>query len=292
VTATAQRIISLLPGATEWVCELGLADRLVGVSHECDFPSEVNSLPRVTRARIDFHKPSCEIDREVREHCDTKTPLYDLEEQLVEQLQPNLFITQSLCNVCAISQRDVLKTAQKLANNCQILDLQAETFDQVMNDAGAIAQATGNQHVSLHAIDQLQSRIDRVRNNAPARRRKVTLIEWADPIFCSGHWTPQLIEWAGGDDPLGRAGTPSRTIEARDLVAANPEVLLVACCGLDKERTTSEIKLLEKIDGWATISAVQNGQVHPFDGSAYFNRPGPRLVDALEVVADVIHRLG
>ena len=289
MTKDARRIVSLLPGATEWVCELGLANRLVGVSHECDYPPPVNSLPRVTKSRIDSRQSSSQIDADVRQHSDSRTPLYDLDRETLSRLQPDLILTQSLCNVCAVSERDVLQCISAFSDDCQLLDLRAETFHQVLADASSISAATGRRDASAQAIDSLRRRVDRVREQGPLSLRPVvTLLEWVDPLFCAGHWTPQLIEWAGGNDPIGQSGKPSRVIDPRELLAADPDILLVACCGMDIDRTRSELGLLERIEGWMRLKCVNTDQVHAFDGSAYFNRPGPRLVDALEAVANLV----
>lgn len=288
----ACHIVSLLPGATEWVCELGLANRLVGVSHECDFPPEVSSLPRVTRARINSQQSGSDIDAAVREHSDAGIPLYDLDAETLVELQPDLILTQSLCNVCAVSQRDVVKCVSAFSAPCRLLDLRAETFDQLFDDAAAIAAATGQGAQAVARIDLLRQRTCRVRDRSgpAAMHPTVTLLEWVDPLFSAGHWTPQLIEWAGGQDPIGRTGTPSRVITRRELFDADPDILLVACCGMDVERTRSELTRLEADPGWSQLQCVRTRQVHAFDGSAYFNRPGPRLVDALERVAELIGR--
>ena len=291
------RIVSLLPGATEWVCQLGLKDQLVGVSHECDFPSEVAELPRVTRSRIPTDRSSREIDQAVRDHSDSLTPLYDLDQLALERLKPDLILTQSLCNVCAVSQKDVLNLASRLAGECKVLDLPARTFDDVLADAKAISEATGNQPKSLQAIDAVEQRIAAVRREVSVAKDtkrdslpRVTLLEWTDPIFCSGHWTPQLIEWAGGRDPIGKTGQPSREIPFDDLVEADPDILLVACCGMDLRRTESEFATLRERVDWNRLSVSRSNQVHLFDGSAFFNRPGPRLVETLEEVARIIRR--
>lgn len=291
MSRAAQRIISLLPGATEWVCALGLEQALVAVSDQCDYPEAVRGLPRVTRARIDSSRSSREIDAVVRSHSEQKQPLYELDSQAVLRLKPDLILTQSLCNVCAVSQRDVLRSVASLDVPCRVLDLRAETFDEVLDEAAEIAQAAGESEVSRGAIASLQGRVDRVRaeaSGASQPRPRVTLLEWVDPMFCAGHWTPQLIEWAGGDDPIGRSGQPSRVISMDELTSADPDILLVACCGLDAARTQNELANLAATTGWSDLQAVRSGQVHIFDGSAYFNRPGPRLVDALERVAGVV----
>ncbi len=287
---TAQRIVSLLPGATEWVCALGLTDRLVGVSHECDFPPAVNSLPRVTRSHIDVTAASHEIDAAVRQHSRDQASLYDLDVQSLHELQPDLILTQTLCNVCAVSEADVRRSLRGI-DGCQLLDLSATTFEKVLWDAEAIIAATGSLPTSTTALANLRARISDVQQSSEKNphRLGVTLIEWADPLFCSGHWTPQLIEWAGGFDPIGGVGQPSRQISAEELIAADPDLLLVACCGLDAERNAAELESLSgRIADWSSLSCVKSGDVHVFDGSALFNRPGPRLVDALEMVAKLV----
>ncbi|MDE0862994.1 MAG: ABC transporter substrate-binding protein [Rubripirellula sp.] len=287
----AQRIVSLLPGATEWVCELGLADRLVGISHECDFPHHVTSLPRVSRSRIDSTKSSREIDEAVRSFSDARTPLYELDAATLASLQPDLILTQTLCNVCAVSEQDVLNCISGLEKNCSILDLPARTFTDVFDDARAISEATGETNASCVAIELMQARIDKVCHSVDQRMRPtVTLLEWLDPLFCSGHWTPQVIQWAGGVDPIGQVGQPSKLLSFEQLAVADPDILLVACCGMDQHRTESELAAVAGSQGWQQLKAVRSQQVCTFDGSAFFNRPGPRLVDALEAVAGIISR--
>jgi len=298
--SNAQRIVSLLPGATEWVCQLGLADRLVGVSHECDFPDVVCSRPKVTMSKVDSTQSSRDIDEAVKAFSDTKTSLYQLDESVLRSLKPDLILTQTLCNVCAVSERDVLKCVGGLENGCTILDLPARTLTDVLGDARAIWKATGQTEVGALAMESLDSRIAHVRDAVgnrcsrdPMSRPKVTLLEWLDPLYCSGHWTPQLIDWAGAVDPIGQAGQPSRVLKLDELAEANPDILLVACCGMDEERTKRELAAftsgqLIAGDSWQELNAVRKQRVYPFDGSAFFNRPGPRLVDALEAVAILI----
>ncbi|NND98236.1 MAG: ABC transporter substrate-binding protein, partial [Pirellulaceae bacterium] len=281
-------IISLLPGATEWVCELGLSDCLVGVSHECDYPPAVMQLPKVTRSRIDINQSSQQIDQVVREHSETKTPIFELDHECVARLQPTLILTQTLCNVCAVSESDVRRSLRSSTADCDLLDLSAMTFSDVIADAQRIIHATASRDESITALKTLQDRIDAVKTSVAFRsdandpRPKVTLLEWTDPLFCAGHWTPELIHWAGGEDPIGRVGEPSRQIEYSELIDANPDILLIACCGLDRQRGLQELASLSRRDDWQRLGCVQNRQVHVFDGSAWFNRPGPRLVDALQ----------
>ncbi len=293
MSGDAKRIVSLLPGATEWVCELGLQDRLVGVSHECDYPLEVTKLPRVTRSPIDPAAAGREIDAIVRSLSDSRTPLFDLDSETLRSLEPDLILTQSLCNVCAVSERVVLETVAGLNHPCNVLDLRGETFDQVIDDAKRIAEAAGARRESELALNSLESRIVQTRQRAAETttgRPVVTLLEWITPLFCAGHWTPQLIQWAGGDDPIGDVGHPSREITLDELAAADPDMLLVACCGMNLQQTQRELRAIEQSAQWLGLRCVKTGWLRAFDGSSYFNRPGPRLVDALEDVAELIRQ--
>ena len=285
----ADRIVSLLPGATEWICLLGLGERLVGVSHECDFPSKVKALPRVTATRVLTEGSSRQIDEQVRRHVRSREPLYRLDSDLLVQLNPDLIVTQSLCNVCAVHQEDVLRCVDKIGRDCRLLTLQAQTLEQVMAEGREILSAAGATESGVAALEALERRADEIRRRALASARprpRVTLLEWLDPLFCSGHWTPTLIDWAGGIDPIGSPGQPSRVIEPETLVEADPDLLLVACCGLTADRASNELTLLRQLPGWSELNC--SDAVHVFDGSAFFNRPGPRLVDALESVADLV----
>ena len=300
--ADAQRIVSLLPGATEWVYQLGLADRLVGISHECDFPDAVGALPRVTKSKVDSSMSSREIDEVVKSFSDDKISLYELDETLLTSLKPDLILTQNLCNVCAVSERDVLRCAGNLDQECAILDLPARSFNDVLDDAREIWQVTGRNRYGALAMDALDNRIAKVRDAVEKRacgdhlsRPVVTLLEWLDPLYCSGHWTPQLIDWAGGVDTIGQVGQPSRVLTWDELANANPDILLVACCGMDEARTKKELAeatsdKLPAGDLWQHLHAVRKQHVHTFDGSAFFNRPGPRLVDTLETVAQLVEK--
>ena len=283
------RIVSFLPGATEWVCELGLGECLVGVSHECDYPAALAGLPKVTRSRIDVNAPSEQIDATVREHSESRTPLFELDAAMIASLQPNLILTQTLCNVCAVSESDIQRSLQTIGD-CVLVDLRAMTFDTVFSDAETIVHATNRMPKSRTAIESLRCRIQTVRKSSEREtvRPRVVLLEWVSPLFCAGHWTPQLIQWAGGHDPIGESGTPSRQIDEAELARANPDILLVACCGLDRQRGIGELEQLKDLAVWQNLNCVLNEQVHVFDGSAWFNRPGPRLVDALESVASLI----
>lgn len=268
---------------------LGFSKQIVGISHECDCPSELMDLPRVTSSRIDTDGTCDQIDQQVRRYGETEASLYQLHDELVRDLRPDFIITQSLCGVCAVSQREVAALASSL--QCRLFSLQARTFQQVIDDADSLGVFVGEDQVNWDLFNQLQTRILRVRERdrgASGRRPRITLLEWTDPLFCSGHWTPELIQWAGGHDPIGKTGMPSRTIGFSELQQADPDVLLVACCGMSLERTRAEWHTISQSERFQKLRCVQNGQVHCFDGSAHFNRPGPRLVDTLERVASLV----
>ena len=286
------QIVSLLPSVTEWIYALRLAEHLVGVSHECDYPNAVSTIPRVTRSRIQSTESSAQIDQTVREHSDARAPLFDLDDEILLQLSPDLIFTQTLCNVCAVNESDVQRYIDDIESECQLINLQATSFASVLEDAVQIIQATGRRTESFSALRSLRKRIENTRADVDDAhsRPSVTLLEWSDPLYCSGHWTPELIEWAGGYDPIGRVGQPSRQIRPDDLSNADPDILLVACCGLSQHRCVREVAMLMTHDWFAELKCVRNNQVHVFDGSAWFNRPGPRLVDALEAVSELIRR--
>lgn len=276
---------------------LGVGERLVGVSHQCDYPAAVRQLPAVTRSRVNLTNDasSGQIDAAVRESSESQTPLYDLDVERIGELNPDLILTQTLCNVCAVSENDVLRAVGRVPDGCMVVDLRGQTFVDVLADARMMVDVTGGAAVSFAAVESLEKRIAAIRDRGDMRnesesvtRPRVTLLEWIDPLFCAGHWTPELIRWAGGTDPIGQAGERSRQIDFAELRRADPDVLLIACCGLSVERARVDLEILKKEEGWDGLKCVSNDQVHLFDGSAWFNRPGPRLVDALSAVARLV----
>jgi iron complex transport system substrate-binding protein len=289
VKAECVRIVSLLPAATEWLGFLGHTDRLVGISHQCEDPSEAMRLPRLTHSRIRTACSSGEIDRQVRQQVESETSLYELDVERLESLKPDLIVTQSLCGVCAISDRDVETVARNL--DCQRFDLRGVTLGQTLEEVTQLAELVGGDEGASAALSQLRARVEATKargNRQGTTRPRTTLLEWTDPLFCSGHWTPELIQWAGGIDPIGQVGRPSRQIEFDELAAADPDILLVACCGMDLDRTRTEWSATSSAPQWRRLRCVRDGHVYPFDGSIYFNRSGPRLVDAMEQVAAII----
>lgn len=285
------RIVSLLPSATEIVCELGLGKQLVGVSHECDYPALAIPLPKVTRTAIPDDVSSREIDRLVRERSTSQKALYSLDFPMLDQLQPDLIVTQSLCNVCAVAESDVNAAASHLPRRPKIVNLQPMRLADVFENLQRVGDAAGVSEQAHESVSQLQRRVDYVaeRSDAVAVRPRVVLLEWIDPPFSSGHWSPELVRLAGGRDIVSREGQASRTMTWEEIADVDPEVMVIACCGFDPQRTRRDLPILASYPGFAELDCVRNQRVFLVDGNAYFNRPGPRLVDSLEILAHLLH---
>jgi len=285
------RIVSLLPSTTEIVCELGLGDDLVGVTHECDFPPFVKSLPRVTRTLIPHDASSREIDALVRERLKTQRALYTLDRPVLERLWPDLIVTQALCDVCAVAEAEVTAAACSLPGRPKVINLEPMCLSEVFESIGQVAHAAGVADRAPRTIASLHGRVERVaqRTASVSHRPRVVLLEWIDPPFCSGHWSPELVRLAGGIEMIGREGQPSRTTAWAEVVRADPEVLVIACCGFDTKRTRRDLSILSGYPGFWELSCVRSGRVYLMDGNAYFSRPGPRLVDSLEILAHALH---
>lgn len=285
------RIVSLLPSATEIVCQLGLGDQLVGVTHECDWPAEVRRLPKVTRSFIPPDAASREIDGLVRERMQTERALYSLDLPMLAELQPELIITQALCDVCAVAEGEVQRAVATLPGRPRVVNLEPTCLKDVfecLRQVGAAAGCIGRAEEENAA---LKSRVAAVveRTQRIADRPRVVVLEWIDPPFSSGHWSPELVELAGGQETIGVAGQRSRTLDWQQIVAARPEVLLIACCGFDVARTLDDLPILRGYPGWIELPCVVCERVYVVDGSAHFSRPGPRLVDSLEILAHALH---
>ncbi|HWP64963.1 MAG TPA: cobalamin-binding protein [Candidatus Limnocylindria bacterium] len=285
------RVVSLLPAATEIAAALGCADRLVGVSHECDFPAEVASLPRVTRCAIHGNAlPSAETDRWVRETLASSGTLYTLEEDLVRALAPDVIVTQRLCDVCAVGYDTVTAFAATLPGPPRVVNLEPVRLADVFADVRRIADALAVPERGEACVAALAARVDAVRRQtAGAPRRRCVVLEWIDPPFRGGHWTPDVVAAAGGIDPLGRAGEQAAAVPWDAVRAADPEVLVLACCGYPIERTLADLPHLVARPGWGDLTAVRTDDVWVLDGSAYMSRPGPRLVDTIEILAGALH---
>lgn len=285
------RIVSLLPSATEIVCALGLEDRLVGVTHECDYPTAVRSLPRVTRTLIPTEATSREIDTLVRDRMNAQSALYTLDMDALTALAPDLIVTQALCDVCAVAEEEVRSAACMLPSGPRVLNLEPETLDDVLECVRRVAEAAGQPARAVPVIAALRARVDAVVRavSRATSRPRVALLEWLDPPFSTGHWNPELVRLAGGEDGLGRPGQKSVTLGWRQVLDWQPEVVLISCCGFTAERALREAAMLRDVEGWGELPAVRSGRVFVTDGASYFSRPGPRLVDSLELLAHVLH---
>jgi iron complex transport system substrate-binding protein len=286
------RTLSLLPAATEIVGALGLMDDLVGVSHECDFPEEANARPRVTHCEIHGQGlDSRAIDAWVSQTLQAGGSLYTLDEDVIRGLRPELILTQRLCDVCAPAYGSVWAFAQTLPGPPRVLNLEPRSLEDMFANIVQVAEAMGRPDRAVPVLRDLRERVRAVERASSGldRRPAVLLMEWVGPPFCSGHWGPELVELAGGREVLGRAGEDSVRVEWDAVVQADPEVIVLACCGHRAERTLRDVPLLEARPGWRSVRAVRSGRVFACDGSAYFSRPGPRLVDTLEILAEIIH---
>jgi iron complex transport system substrate-binding protein len=286
------KVVSLLPAATEIVGALGMMDALVGVSHECEYPPAAREKPRVTRCEIyGAGLSSGEVDRRVRETLAAGGSLYTLDEALLRRLRPDVILTQRLCDVCAVGYGSVAELAGKLPGPPRVVNLEPSTLEDVFEDILRVAEALRASEQGEALVRALRDRVEGVRSPASraARRPRCFLMEWIDPPFCAGHWNPELVELAGGLEVLGRAGEPSRTVSWEEVRAAQPEVLVLACCGYSVERTLQDLPILRSYPGWDDLPAVRNGQVYAVDATAYFSCPGPRVVDSLEILAGILH---
>lgn len=285
------KIYSFIPSATEMVYALGLGDQLCGVTHECDYPAEARSKPVAIRSLIDSAGMSQrEIDDRVVESMAHGHGLYSIDKGLLRANMPDVVITQELCDVCSVSLRDVLSTISDLSKSCNVVSLKPRGLSGVLEDIATVGTACGAGPAATELVRSLELRIDMVRQRAaPLKRPRVFCAEWFDPVFASGHWVPEMVEIAGGVDALGRPGQDSRKIPWDQVLEFDPEILVLMPCGFDAARAVADLPLLSKNDGWRSMTAVKNGAVFATDGSAYFSRPGPRLVDGLEILAKVIH---
>lgn len=288
---TGLRVASLLPAATEIVCALGRGDALVGVSHECDFPAGVEALPRLTRTHVDPQARSRDIDAAVRDRLGRGLGVYDIDMEALRAAAPDVIVTQDQCDVCAVSLAEVEAAARAtLGTDARIVSLRPAVLADVFADIARVGAALGAGQEAAALVAGLQARVDAVRLRALAARYRprVVCIEWLEPLMVAGNWVPEIVASAGGRYEAVVAGRHSETWDADRLVAAAPEVVLVAPCGFGLGQTRSELAALTAQPFWRALPAVRNGRVYAIDGNAYLNRPGPRIVESLELVAGLI----
>src|SRR3954449_6389013 len=279
------RIVSLVPHATELLFALELGDQVVGVTHECDYPEEALRRTHVTRDVLPPGLSPAEIDAAVRERTERGEAIYALDTELLRDLEPDLIVTQALCPVCAVSYEEVVAEAEQIASCPKVVALDPKTFGETIGDVRTIAQATGAKEAALVLVASTAKRIDRAKLAVRgAALPPVACVEWLDPVFIAGHWTPQLVEMAGGEDVLGFAGEHSEQTTWEAVAAAQPEVVVVMPCGYDAEQSLEQAHLFA-----GEIATLGAQKVVAVNASAYFSRPGPRLVDGIELLAHVLH---
>ncbi len=286
------RICSLLPSATEIVFLLGLGDQLFGVTHECDYPPEARGKRVLVRSVVQPGQlTSRQIDNVVAQHAASGQPLYLLDSEALRDIGPDLVLTQGLCDVCAVPARQVGQALSVLLRAPEVLSLDPHTLEDVLQDILRVGEATGTVARARPAVAALRRRIQAVerRTRYVAQRPRVVCLEWLDPLIVAGHWVPEMVELAGGRDVLARPGSPSRRVVWDEVAEAQPEVLVLMPCGFDVARTLDEARLLWPLPGWAQLPAVRSGRVWAANAHEYYSRPGPRLVDGLEFLAEMLH---
>jgi iron complex transport system substrate-binding protein len=287
-----RRIVSLLPAGTEIAATLGLIDQVVGVSHECDFPSEANARPRVTYCPVhNAGLTSREVDEWVRRALRENSTIYIIDEPVLRKLRPDVILTQKLCDVCAVGYGTVARLAETLPGSPTAVNLEPSSLSDIFDDIRRVAEVCGVQGCAREVIAKLSQRVEAVRRRASriAHRPRCFLMEWVDPPFCSGHWGPELVEIAGGYDPLGRKHQPSVQIEWQKVLDTRPDVIVLALCGYDIDRARRDYAILRRFPEFESLPATRPGEIYLVDASAYFARPGPRIVDSLEILAGILH---
>jgi iron complex transport system substrate-binding protein len=286
------RIISLLPSATEIVCALGLTENLVGITHECDYPPEVEGKPRLTASRISHETmSSAEIDHAVRSQLDGHGSIYDLDEERMRALKPDLILTQELCDVCAVSYKTVQQAARLFEQDVRVVSLEPNTISDIFMNIRTVGQLTGKITVAERVVAELAARLERVENALKnvKKRPRVLMLEWLEPAFAPGHWVPEQVAIAGGDHAFGRAGQPSVTATAEEIRQYAPEVIVMIPCGYYKEDILRQLPQSRLPEGWRDLPAVQSNDVWAVDATSYFSRPGPRVVRGAEILARILH---
>ncbi len=285
------RIVSFLPSGTEMVCALGLEDALVGISHECDYPESVRGKPVVVRSAIptDTMTP-LEIDRAVSERLRAGNSLYLVDEVLLQQIAPDLIVTQDLCQVCAPSGNEASQAIQALKHKPKVLYLTPKNLSEIFENLLEVGDATGKQEAAQRLVHDLQGRVERMRErSAGLKRPRVFIFEWFDPPYCAGHWMAEITELAGGEDRLATRGEDSVRVPWEKIREYAPEVLVLSPCGYRLDAALREAERLQAYPGWDELPAVKNNRVYAVDASHYFARPGPRVVTGMEILAEIFH---
>ena len=290
------RIASLLPSATEIVCALGLEENLVGITHECDYPKAIENLPHLTQSRISHSTmSSAEIDHAVRTNLDGHGSIYDLDAELLQKLKPDLIITQELCDVCAVSYKTVQRAAKMYVADAKVVSLEPNTIQDIFENIKTVGELTGTAEKAEEVVRNLQDRLNKIRERleeypeSKIRNPKSFLLEWLDPPFAPGHWTPEQVEIAGGICLLGKAGKKSVTTTYEEIFESKTEILVLVPCGYYTEDILRQLENTQFPKNWRELPAIKNDEVWALDASAYFSRPAPRVVDGTEILAKIFH---
>lgn len=284
------KIASLLPSCTEIAYALGLGDNIMGISHECDFPEEVKSKPVLTKSKINPFGRSDQIDRDVLNIVKKGLSVYDIYEDELKKLNPDIILTQDQCEVCAVSLKDVQEAINKYICNAKIISLKPETLNDIFNDIQTIGKSTNKETEAKGLIKNLKERTDYIREKTKLTKKpKVCVIEWIEPIMVAGNWVPEMIEIAGGINIMGEKGKHSKKISLDKILNYQPDKIIIAPCGFKVYQTMNDIDFLTEKPEWNQLNAVKNNEVYIVDGNAYLNRPSQRIVDTLEILASIIH---
>lgn len=289
---TTPRIVSLLPSSTEIICALGLEDHIVGISHECDYPASIADRPRLTAPKMNIRENSRRIDEAVRALVQDGLSVYRIDTDQLQTLAPDLIVTQDQCEVCAVSYAEVAQAAQTFCGpDVEVVSLKPNLLQDIWADIRSVGRATGRLQEADAVLETCFERVNEIvaETIMIPEPPRVAAIEWIDPLMLAGNWMPELIQLAGGHDGLCKPGTHSSTVDWDAVRAYDPEVLTIIPCGYTLEQTLAEIPTLTSLPGWASLTAVREGRVYAVDGHSFFNRPGPRIVDSLEILAGIIH---
>ncbi len=286
------RIVSLLPSTTEIVCALSLENELVGITHECDYPAVIMDRPRLTASRISHETmTSAQIDHAVRSQLDGHGSIYDLDEARLRELNPDLILTQELCDVCAVSYKTVAQAARAFEADVKVVSLEPNTIEDIFANIRMVGELTGRAREADKLVESLTARLDEVREKTSAalRRPRTLMLEWLEPPFAPGHWVPEQVAIAGGDHAFGESGKPSVTTTAKEIHAYAPEVIVLIPCGYYKEDILRQLPNAKLPEDWNDLPACRKNEVWATDATSYFSRPGPRVVDGVEILARILH---
>ena len=286
-----QRVLSLLSSTTEIIYALGCGDRLVGRSHECDYPEEVSDLPICTIPKFNVDGTSREVDDEVKSLVQSALSIYCINEKLLKELKPDIIFTQSQCEVCAVSVSDVENALKNITGlSSRVISVEPNSVEDIFNDILTIAEILNVRKKGKELVELIKAKIDSTEKIVYQKSSpSIAAIEWIDPLMAAGNWVPQLIRVAGGKNLFGEAGKHSPWMKYNDLVEQDPEIIIVMPCGYDIKKSLIEIKTLESKKGWGSLKAVRNRNVYITDGNQFFNRPGPRIIESLEILLEIIH---